>query len=83
MIGMKIGKWTENLGALATWGVGALVGSGGVAGLDATRKRDRESGGDDRCVGRVPRPSAIPVRRAFVFRGTHSRGRVGNVGILC
>jgi amino acid transporter len=25
LIGVKIGKWTENLGALATWGVGALI----------------------------------------------------------
>jgi glutamate:GABA antiporter len=25
LIGLKIGKWTENLGALATWGVGLLL----------------------------------------------------------
>jgi glutamate:GABA antiporter len=25
LIGLKVGKWTENLGALATWGVGLLL----------------------------------------------------------
>jgi glutamate:GABA antiporter len=25
LVGMKVGKWTENLGALATWGAGLLV----------------------------------------------------------
>jgi hypothetical protein len=54
MIGMKIGKWTENLGALATWGVTA-------AERDTGKARVRFSW------------HALP----------HSRGRVGNVGILC
>jgi hypothetical protein len=31
MIGMKIGKWTENLGALATWGVTAAERDTGKA----------------------------------------------------
>lgn len=25
LVGMKVGKWTENLGAIATWGVGVLL----------------------------------------------------------
>jgi len=25
LVGMKVGKWTENVGAIATWGVGALL----------------------------------------------------------
>jgi len=43
MIGMKIGKWTENLGALANLGRWCIVSSGGMAGLDATRKRDTDA----------------------------------------
>ena len=37
MIGVKIGKWTENAGAVATWVLGALLGGCGGAGVAEAR----------------------------------------------
>ena len=40
LVGLKVGKWTENIGALAAWAVGLLLVDGGMDGVDAPRFGD-------------------------------------------
>jgi len=43
LIGLKVGKWTENVGALATWALGVLLGRGGHGWCGCVAVRPRPS----------------------------------------
>src|SRR5204863_42525 len=73
LVGMRIGKWTENVGALATWGVGVLLVAVGAVG---------QFGGLGTGVSRLPFAVGVDHLLPKAFARVHPRWGTPHFAIL-